>query len=59
MKAVVYAHQVNTREELLWKILSFAKHINKAMVLCKLACSLVTRVRKSIRADRGHFQQIA
>jgi hypothetical protein len=29
------------------------------MVLCKLACSLVTRVRKSIRADRGHFQQIA
>jgi len=56
MKAMVYAHKVNTRE-LLPRILSPAKSINNAAVLRKFTSSLVTRVRKCIPA--GHFEQFA
>jgi len=59
MKAMVYAHKVNTREELLQRILSAARSINNAAVLRKVTCSLVTRVRKFILADGGHFEQLA
>jgi hypothetical protein len=59
MKAMLYAHKVNTREELLQRILSTAKSINNAAVLRRVTCSLVTRVRKYFQADGGHFEQIA
>jgi len=36
MKAMVYAHKVNTREELLQRIPSAARSINNAAVLVKL-----------------------
>jgi len=51
MKAMVYAHKVNTREALLQWILSTA-------VLRNVTRSLVTWVRKRIQAD-GHFEQHA
>jgi len=59
MKAIVYAHKLNTREELLQGILTSARSINNAAVLRKVTSSLVTRVRKCIQADGGHFKQFA
>ena len=59
MKAMVYARKVNTREELLQQILSAAGSINNAAVLRKVTSSLITRVRKRIQADGGHFKQSA
>jgi len=59
MKAMVYAHKVNMREELLHRILSAARVINNAAVPCKVTSSLVIQVRKCIQADGGHFQQFA
>ena len=59
MKAMVYAHKVKPREELLQRILSAARSINNAAVLRKVTSSLVTRVRKCIQADGGHFEQFA
>ena len=57
MKAMVYAHKVlNTREELLQRILSAARSINNAAVLHRVTGSLATRVRKCIQADGGHFE---
>jgi len=57
MKAMVYAHKVNTREELLQLVLGAVRSINDAAVLCNVTNSLVTRVRKCIQADGGHFEQ--
>ena len=45
MKAMVYAHKVNTREELLQRILRTARSINNAAVLRKVTSSVVTLVR--------------
>jgi len=59
MKAMVYAHKVDTREELLQRILSTARSINNNAVLHKVTSSLVTRVRKCVQADGGHFEQFA
>jgi len=60
MNAMVYAHKVNTREELLQQFLSSARSINNAAVLHKVTNSLVTEVRKCIQADGGHyFEQFA
>jgi len=59
VKAMVYAHKLNTREELLQRILSAARSINNAAVLRKVTSSLVTRVRKCIQTDGGHFEQFA
>ena len=59
MKAMVYAHKVNTTEELLQRILSDARSINNAAVLCKFTSCLVTPVRKCIQVDGGHFIQFA
>jgi hypothetical protein len=59
MKAMVYAHKVNKREELLQRILSTERSINNAAVLCEVISSLVTQVRKCIQADGGYFQQFA
>jgi len=56
---MLYAHKMNTREELLQRILSVARSINNAEVLRKVTSSLVTRVRKCIQADGGHFEQFA
>ena len=42
MKAMVYTHKVNMREELLHLILSVARRINNAAVLHKVTSSLVT-----------------
>jgi hypothetical protein len=55
---MVYAHKVNTREELLQRILSDVRSINAA-VLRKVTSSLVTRVRKCMEADGGHFEHLA
>jgi len=57
MKAMVYAHKVNTREELLQQIPSATRNINNAAVLCKVASSVFTQVRKCIQADGGHLEQ--
>ena len=59
MKAVAYEHTVNTRKELLQRILSAARSINNAAALRKFTDSLVTQVRKCIQADGGHFEQLA
>jgi len=58
-KAMVCAHKLNTREELLLRILSAARNINNAAVLRKITSSLVTRVKKCIQAEVGHFEQFA
>jgi len=44
MKAMVYAHNVNTREELLQRILSAARSINSAAVLRNVTSYLITQV---------------
>jgi arginine repressor len=59
MKAMLYAHKVNTREELLQRILSAAISINNAAVLRKFTSCLVTQVRKCIQTDGRHFEQFA
>jgi hypothetical protein len=51
MKAMVYAHKVNTIEELLQRILRSARIINNAAVLRKVTSSLVTPGRKCIKAE--------
>jgi phage gpG-like protein len=56
---MVYAHKVNTREELLQRILNAARNINNAAVLRRVTSSLATRVRKCIQADGGPFEQLA
>jgi len=58
VKAMVYTHKVNTREELFQRILSAVRCISNATVLRKVTSSLVTRVRKCIKADGGHFEQL-
>ena len=52
------ANKVKTRE-LLQRILSAARSIDNSALLRKVTNSLVTRVRKCIPADRGHFEQFA
>ena len=42
MKAMVYEHKVDTREELLQRILRAARSINNAAVFRKFTSSLVT-----------------
>jgi hypothetical protein len=59
MKAMVYVHKVNMREEILQLILSAARSINNTAVLRKVTSSLITLVRKCIEADGGHFEQFA
>jgi hypothetical protein len=59
MKAVVSTRKLNMREKLLQKILSAARSINNAALLHKVTSSLVTRARKCIQADGGHFEQLA
>jgi len=58
MKVMVYAHKVNTREGLLQRILRAVRSINNVEVLRKERSFLVTRVRKCIQADGGHFEQL-
>jgi len=55
---MVYEHKLSTSEELLQQILSAARSINNAALLCKVTSSLVTGVRKFIQADEGHFKQL-
>jgi len=59
IKAIVYAHKVNMREELLQQILCAARSINNTAILHNVTSSLVTQVRKFIQADGGHFKQLA
>jgi len=59
MKAMMYAHKVNTREELLQRAVSATRSTNNTAVFPKVTCSLVTRARKFIQADGGHFEQLA
>jgi len=59
MKAMVYVHKVNTRKELFQRILSAARSIYNAAVLRNVTSSLVTRVRKCIPADGGHFEKFS
>jgi len=58
LKALAYAQKVNTREELLQRIFSAARSINNVAVLRKVTSSLVTRDRKCIQADGGHFEKL-
>jgi len=50
---------VNTREELLQRILSVARSINNAVVFRKFTSSLVKRARKCIQEDGGHFEKLS
>ena len=59
MKSMVYEHKVNRKEELLQQILSAARSIKNAAVFGKVTSSQVTRVRKCIQADGGHFRLLA
>jgi hypothetical protein len=59
MKGMVGAHKVNTREELLHRILSSIIGINNAAVFHKLTSSVIIQVRKCIQADGGHFERFA
>jgi hypothetical protein len=59
MKATVYAHKVDMRQELLQRILGTARSINDAAVVRKFTSTLLTQVRKCIQADGGHFEQFA
>jgi uncharacterized UPF0146 family protein len=59
MKAMVYAHKLNTIEELFQRILSVARSINNAAALRKFTSSPVKRARKCIQADGGHFEQLS
>jgi len=54
LNVVWIAHKVNTREELLQRLLSAARSINNAAVLR----SLTTRVRKFIKAGGGRFEHL-
>jgi len=59
MKAMEYAHKVNSRELLLQRILKAARCIQNAAVFRKVTSSLLPRVRKCIQAEGGHFEQFA
>jgi hypothetical protein len=59
MKAMVYVHMVNIREELFQRIISAARSIDNAAVLRKVKSSPVKRVRKCIQAYGGHFEQLS
>ena len=59
MIASLYAHKVNTREKLLQRILRAQEVIKNTAVLRNITSSVVTRVRKFIQADRGHFEKFA
>jgi Fe-S cluster biogenesis protein NfuA len=50
---------MNTRKELLQRILSAVRNTNNTAALHKVTSSLVTQVRKCIQADGGHFEQLA
>jgi len=58
-ESVVCAHKMNTRVELLQRILSTARSINNAAVLRDVTSSVGRQVRKFIQADGGHFEQLA
>jgi hypothetical protein len=58
LKAMVYAHKLNTREYLIQRIFSAARSINNVTALRKFTSSVVTRDRKCIQADGGHFEQL-
>ena len=51
--------KLNTREELLQRIISITRSINNTAGLRKVTSSLVIRVRKCIQADGGHFEKFA
>jgi len=55
---MVCAHKMNKRQELPQRILSAGRSINNPAVLRKVKGPLVTRVRKCIQADGGHFEQL-
>lgn len=57
MKEVVYACDMNTREEFLQRVLNAARPISNAAVVHKLTRSLVTRVSGCIQADAAHFEE--
>jgi hypothetical protein len=53
---MVFAHKVNTREEIIQRILSAAKNIHNVAVLRKVSSSVVTQDRECIKEDGGHFE---
>jgi len=59
IKTMVYGNTLNAREELLQRNLRSARSINNAAVLRKVTSSLVTRVRKRIKADGRHLERFA
>jgi saccharopine dehydrogenase-like NADP-dependent oxidoreductase len=50
---------MNTRKELLQRILSAVRSTNNTAALRKVTSSLVTQVIKYIQVDGGHFEQLA
>jgi len=53
----VCARKVNRREDLLRRILSAARHINNAVMLCKVSTSLISRLVKCVHVDGSLFEQ--
>jgi len=57
MKEVVYACDVNKREEFLQRILNAARPISNAVVVHKQTRSLVTQVSECIQADAARLEE--
>ena len=57
MKEIVYACDVNKREEFLQLVLNAARPISNAALVNKLTRSLVTQVRECIQAVAAHFEE--
>jgi hypothetical protein len=58
IKAMMCARKLNTRDELLRRILSAARCTNNAAVPRKVTRALVTQVGKCIHAVGGHFKRL-
>jgi hypothetical protein len=59
VKALLYEHTVNTKKELLQRILSVARNIDTGAAFRKVTSFLVTWARKSFQAVGRHFKQMA
>jgi len=57
MKEIMYACDMNTREEYLQRVLNAARPISNAAVIPKFTRSLVTRVSECIQADAARFEE--
>ena len=58
MKAMVHVRNMNKTEKLPQRIISAARCINTSAVFLLATSFPITQVRKCIKADGGHFEQL-